>query len=289
MMPQSSVSVIIPCYNGHKFLPQTLDSVRGQTVPVLEIIVIDDGSDDEETIVYLDTLPLDVRLVRQANKGLPSARNAGFREAKGNYVLPLDCDDWLDPGFVEKGLAKINEDGEATFCFAWLNLEAESKGVMEKGYNFFEQLFLNQLPYCLLQPRKLWEELGGYDETMRQGYEDWEFNIRLGKAGYHGAVIKAPLFHYRVQESGMLASISRNQHVTLWSFIRSKHPDLYTLNNLWKLWKIWRLKTSTRPLYLYFAWESLFRILPRSIFDKLVGKMLSYSKSRQYRINPDDV
>ena len=141
MMPQPSVSVIIPCYNGHKYLSHTLDSVQRQTVRVMEIIVIDDGSNDEETIAYLDALSEDIRLVRQINKGLPAARNAGFREANGDYVLPLDCDDWLDPDFIEKGLAEINKDSEASFCFAWLNLEAESKGVMKKGYNFFEQLF----------------------------------------------------------------------------------------------------------------------------------------------------
>lgn len=283
MTDMPSVSVVIPCYNGHKFLAQTIESVQRQSFPVNEIIVIDDGSNDKETIAYLDLMPDGVRLVRQVNKGLPAARNTGFREATGEYVLPLDCDDWLEVDFIEKGLELITSEPEVSFCFAWLDLEVESRGVLKKNYNFFEQLFLNQLPYSLLQPKRLWEELGGYDETMRQGYEDWEYNIRLGKAGYHGAVIEAPLFHYRVQASGMLASLSRRKHASLWSFIRGKHPDLYSLRSLWRYWKIWRKRKSTRSLHLYFGWELLYRILPLPLFNKLVAKVFSYSHSMKYR------
>jgi glycosyltransferase involved in cell wall biosynthesis len=155
------VSVIIPCYNGHEFLAQAIESVRNQTVKVFEIIVVDDGSNNPETVEFLNQIADQVRLVRQGNRGLPGARNRGFSEAKGEYILPLDCDDWLEPEFIELGLKAITENDDVDFVFSWLSLEAEASGVLKKNYNFFEQLFLNQLPYCLLQPKKLWEELGG--------------------------------------------------------------------------------------------------------------------------------
>ena len=58
-----------------------------------------------------------------------------------------------------------------------------------------EQLFLNQMPYCILLSKHIWSKVGKYDETMVDGYEDWEFNIRLGINGYYGIVVQKPLFH----------------------------------------------------------------------------------------------
>ncbi|MEK9842998.1 MULTISPECIES: glycosyltransferase family 2 protein [Thalassospira] len=280
---QPTVSVIIPCYNGHAFLEQAIRSAKEQTVKPVEVIVIDDGSNDPETIEFLDQMSDDVRLVRQENRGLPGARNRGFLEAKGDYVLPLDCDDWLEPNFIEVGLKLISENDDIDYAFSWLALEAESSGVLKKHYNFFEQLFLNQLPYCLLQPKKLWLELGGYDEMMRSGYEDWEWNIRLGKAGYRGGVIEKPLFHYRVQSTAMLASISRRKHVDLWMFIREKHSDLYSGKALVALWRAWRDCQSTRSLSLYFGWELLYRLLPKSVFRGLVATLFSRSHSARFK------
>ena len=106
------VSVILPCYNAARYLPRALDSVRAQTYRDFEIIVIDDGSTDADTLAYLDALAGDVRLVRQSNRGLAGARNRGFEEAAGELVVPLDCDDYLSPDFLDKTLAVIDTDPE---------------------------------------------------------------------------------------------------------------------------------------------------------------------------------
>lgn len=278
-----SVSVVIPCYNTHVFLSQAILSAQLQTVKPLEIIVVDDGSNNPETIRFLNQLPDEVILIRQENKGLPGARNTGFSAARGEYVLPLDCDDWLDPEFIELGLQMIAENNDVDFVFSWLSLEAESSGILKKNYNFFEQLFLNQIPYCLLQPKKFWEKMGGYDENMRHGYEDWEWNIRLGSAGYKAGVISQPLFHYRVQSSAMLSSISRKKHVDLWLFIRRKYRKNYSARMLLSTWSKWRKFDSTRPLMIYFFWEILFRILPKRLFEKLVSFLFLFSDSSKFR------
>lgn len=282
-----TVSVIIPCFNGHEFLEQAIESALKQTVLPLEVLVIDDGSDNPDTVFLLDRLLLPrVRVIRQENKGLPSARNTGFREAKGDYVLPLDCDDWLEPSFIEKSFNLILKNEEVDFAFSWMCLEVEAKGVLKKNYNFFEQLFLNQLPYCLLQPRKIWVDLGGYDESMRQGYEDWEWNIRLGKHGYLGACVPEPLFHYRVRSTAMLASISRKKHVDLWVFIRNKHQELYSREALLVQWRSWREKKSTRPLWMYFGWDCLYSLLPRKVFRVLVSCLFYLAHSSNLRRKP---
>src|SRR5688500_638934 len=84
-----TISVVLPCYNTHVHLSQAIDSVLAQTFPHIEIIVVDDGSSNTDTLEFLNNrLPSDVRLVRQNNKGLSAARNAGFAAARGEYVLP---------------------------------------------------------------------------------------------------------------------------------------------------------------------------------------------------------
>lgn len=274
------VSVVIPCYNSGATIAQTVASVRSQTWPDIEIVVVDDGSTDAATVAVLDALE-GVVFVRQKNAGLPAARNVGFSKAQGTYVLPLDADDWLEPEAIACLMEGLRSDASAAYSYCFLQLEGEARGVLAKSYNFFEQLFLNQMPYCLLIPKTAWAELGGYDESMRKGYEDWEFNIRLGAAGYFGHVVQSPLFHYRVASGGMLLSQSNRLHGELWAQIQSKHGDLYRMPKLMSLWWEWRRRPSTYPLALYFFWLAVHRLLPTSAFASLFRWLRKRSHSRR--------
>lgn len=278
-MNAPAVSVVLPCYNAHAHLPQALDSLRVQTFRNFETIVVDDGSTDPDTRSLLDTLPDDVRVVRQENRGLAGARNRGFAEARADLVLPLDCDDWLAPEFLADACRALDGAPDRSFAFADLTLEGEASGTLQKPFNLFEQLFFNQLPYCMLIPRSAWVELGGYDEAMRQGYEDWEFNIRLGLEGYSGIPLAQPHFHYRVSSSGMLASVSRNRHVELWRYIRAKHSADYRMRRLFRLWRTWRKRPSTRPLVVYAIWELCYRVLPDRVLNRLFLSLRPLSHS----------
>jgi glycosyltransferase involved in cell wall biosynthesis len=268
------ISVILPCFNAVEFLPCALHSLHAQTFRDFEIIIVDDGSSDPATIAYLDALPDDIRLLRQKNRGLPGARNAGIEAAQGRYVVPLDCDDWLAPEFLDKTLAALLANPEAGFAFAHLALEGEASGALAKNYNFFEQLFVNQLPYCIMFRRDLWAAAGGYDETMRQGYEDWEFNIRLGGGGHYGVVVAAPLFHYRVSAKGMLKSISSARHGQLWHDIQRRNAACYRLPALFGCWRRWRRSPSTYPLVFYFGLLALHKLLSRSWFNAVFRRIL---------------
>lgn len=275
------VSVVIPCYNTPSFLGQAIDSVRAQTYPDIEIIVVDDGSNDPETIASLDRLGSDVLLIRQENRGLPAARNVGFVAAKGDFILPLDADDWLEPTFVEKLVGLLVQRPELAFTFSYIRMRGEGYGVLHKNYNFFEQLFFNQLPYCLMLRKAAWQEAGGYDESMRKGYEDWEFNIRLGCLGFFGAVVPEPLFNYRIAQSGMLLSTSSKIHGELWEIIRKKHQKLYGIASLFRLWSVWRRQPSTYPLWLYPMWLIVAKLLPRKAFASIFSFLRRHSHGRR--------
>lgn len=274
------VSVVIPCYNSGATIGQTVASVQTQTWPRVEIVVVDDGSTDPATIAVLDALT-GIRLVRQQNAGLPAARNAGFAAATGDFFLPLDADDWLEADAIEELLSALKENPGAAFAYSHLKLEGEASGLLVKSYNFFEQLFLNQMPYCLLLPRSVVNAVGGYDESMRKGYEDWEFNIRLGARGFFGHVVPRPLFHYRVSSGGMLISQSNRLHGVLWAQIQQKHPDLYQMSRLISLWSDWNSRPSTYPLILYFAWIMVHRLLPATWFTALFQWLRQRSHSRR--------
>jgi glycosyltransferase involved in cell wall biosynthesis len=259
------VSVIIPCYNSGATLKKTIDSIKKQSYRNIEIVVVDDGSDCKMTKNFLDSLN-GIHLIRQKNKGLASARNAGILFAKGELILPLDSDDWLHPTMI-KSLLDVLQSQSGFYCYCDTVLEGERSGLLSKEYNFFEQLFLNQLPYCLLFRKSLWQIVGGYDESMILGYEDWEFNIRLGKAGYFPIHVSQPLFHYRVSKNGMLISKSNLIHGDIWKTIQKKHFELYSIKTILRTWNNWKDKPSVNNLSVYFLLYALHKTLPKKIFS----------------------
>lgn len=103
-MSNPTVSVVIPCYNGAKFLRETLDSVLSQTYPVLEVLVIDDGSTDDSAAIA-ESYGSPIRVIRQPNQGESVARNRGIDEAKGDWIAFLDADDLWEPVKIEKQIA----------------------------------------------------------------------------------------------------------------------------------------------------------------------------------------
>ena len=110
-----NVSVVIPSYNSAKFLPEAIESILEQTLPVFEIIVVDDGSTDE-TKEICDRYPA-VKYVYQNNQGVAAARNTGLRVSTGEYIIFLDSDDCLLPEAIEIGVNHINALPEVGLVF----------------------------------------------------------------------------------------------------------------------------------------------------------------------------
>src|SRR5260370_26231735 len=218
------VSIVVPCHNGGRFLDGLLASLGAQTFRDFETIIVDDGSTEAATREKLEQLDPAVRVVHQENRYLPGARNRGFLEARAELVLPLDCDDTLEPSYLAETVAILEHaPPEVGFVFTHRRLTDMLAGVLPRHLNRFDQLFLNQLPYCMLIRRSSWQAVGGYDETMRDGTRDWEFNIRLSCSGFRGIELAQPLFVYSVRPDGMLMSRATRMHGTIWRHIRAKH------------------------------------------------------------------
>lgn len=120
-MASPRVSVVMPCYNGEAYLAAAIDSVLGQTVTDLELIVVDDGSTDGSAIV-LSRYGDRIRVLRQANAGVSAARNAGVAAAQGEFLAFLDSDDWWEPEFLQEMLAAMNDPAVAIAYCGWQNV-----------------------------------------------------------------------------------------------------------------------------------------------------------------------
>jgi len=193
------VSVIIPCYNQGHYLMDAIMSVFEQTHGSFEIIVVDDGSTDPSTVSLLNTLNLPATtIIRQANVGLPGARNAGIRAAQGEYVVALDADDELAPSYISELLEVLQKNPTAGFAHCWADLYGDVEYVWAtRPFNLAWMLVENSVVGCTMIRAEALAAVGLYDETMTSGNEDWELWIRLAKAGWESEQVRKPLFRYR--------------------------------------------------------------------------------------------
>lgn len=227
------VSVVIPCFDQGRFLDGAIRSVFEQTMGSFEVIVVDDGSTDPETIGVIDRLDSPrTRVIRQDNRGLSAARNAGISEARGELVVPLDADDELTPEFLDRLVAELDANPDAALACCWARLFGDIDAVWApRRYNPYQLLLSNSIVGCVVLRRAAWEAVGGYDETMRNGNEDWELWVRLMDAGWGVTEVNEPLFRYR--KHGISMSVETESRFEEGrSELVGRHRDLYSPQRL---------------------------------------------------------
>ena len=209
------VSAIIPCYNAQSTVAQAVESVLKQSSPVDEIIVVNDGSTDDSLRVLQDIARQygRVKLIDQENRGVANARNNALAIAQGEYILTLDADDYFEPTFVEKAL-QVFEGGKtlgAVMC-GYVRVVAGKKILPYiPGEVSLESCLLhNGALSCLLFKKMALLDADAYDENMVEGYEDWDLNIRLLKAGFSFGIVKEVLFNYTDTKDSRTAQATIN-------------------------------------------------------------------------------
>lgn len=125
------VSVIIPCYNGAKYISKTMDSVMSQTYPDWEMIIIDDGSTDEsaEIVQAYRERESRIHLIRQENAGSAAARNSGIRVARGQYIALLDADDLWDGDFLWNQISYMKEKSSVCVYCSYRMIDGQGKEI----------------------------------------------------------------------------------------------------------------------------------------------------------------
>ena len=223
------VSIVIPCYNPRPFLLEAIASARAQTCGSVEIILVNDGSNTPQGTALLQSCVSKVdRYIEQANRGLPAARNVGFRAASAEFVIPLDADDLLDRDYARVCLAAAARQRDAAFIYTdYRVFGVRSYAQRVPEYNLYGLLERNILTYAALIRHSVWAAAGGYDESMTHGYEDWEFWLRLGLRGQFGRRAAGVLFRYRKQGPS-LTDVARRHDEEIKEYIRTKHAGLYS-------------------------------------------------------------
>jgi len=225
------ISIIIPCYNDAQYIEQAVLSALNQTYPNIEVIVVDDGSNATTKAVLQRLESKITKLITQENQGQSKARNVGIDQAKGEFILVLDSDDFFEPTFCEKA-SLILEDIEIKLVASYM-VRFNDNGVIDEYRNFGGDIstliLINQATGSGMFRKKDFLSVGGYDETMRSGFEDWEFYIRLLQDGGDLFVIKQALFYYRLRENSTTLRANKIKYQLL-KYIYSKHQNLYIAN-----------------------------------------------------------
>ncbi|HNW25914.1 MAG TPA: glycosyltransferase [Candidatus Gastranaerophilaceae bacterium] len=226
------VSIIIPCYNSGEYLDEAVESVKNQTFKDVEIIIVNDGSTDVNTIEQLKKYyNTDVKVINTDNQGVSQARNTGIKEAGGEYILPLDSDDKIHPEYVESAVKILDENLQIGICYCEAEFFGDIKGKWNLPKFELKDFLARNCIFCTAMYRKsAWEKVGGYKKEMDKGFEDWEFWLSLIEAG--GQVHRIPkiLFYYRQSEFSRSANSANKNLPELIKKIVMFHPKLYAEN-----------------------------------------------------------
>ena len=220
MLDNVLVSIVIPVYNTKaEFIKECIESIVDIKYPH-EIIVVDDGSYEKDTLEFLSIMGNDsnVKLLQKNNEGASSARNFGIKNATGKYILPLDSDDLLISKNLELALDKLLSDENIDIVYGDFQNFGD-KNTYNKSGEFSRMKIAisgNYVSAVILYKKEVWDSLGGYDITFNS-IEDWDFSSRAAVFGYNFTYLAAPLFMYRRIFNGK--SLSQND---LSSYIENK-------------------------------------------------------------------
>jgi glycosyltransferase involved in cell wall biosynthesis len=219
VVPQASpapdhprLSIIVTCFNLGTYVIDALASVVACADPLIETIIVDDGSSQRATIDVLAALEEHGwRVVHQRNKGVASARNAGIEVARGEYVLPLDADNRMRPEYPLKSIRVLDEDPRVGVVYGDCELFGRERG-RRRVPNFDLHLLHigNYIDACAVFRRQIWADVGGYDEDLGcLGHDDWDFWLTVADRGWRFHHIPEIMFDYRVRARSMTAAATR--------------------------------------------------------------------------------
>lgn len=294
-MHNPKISVIIPCYNHVQFIVEAMESVLKQTFKDFECIIINDGSVDNTDNVVLNWIKDDKRFkyFYQDNSGLSNARNKGISLSSGTYILPLDADDKISDNYLEKcfEVLELHYDVKIAYGEAYLFGKVNRKWNLD-SYSFEDILYKNMI-YCSgLFRKEDWVKVGGYDENLLEGLEDWEFWINILKDGGEVVKIKHCYFYYRLKDNSMITEfVLKNSYgYNSRLYIFEKHINFYRKTNFYDMYyENYKLKRSIKNPLAFLSIYDLFLLLLKSLYlntayliTRIIRKIFSKNKSNYH-------
>jgi len=225
------VSVIMPCYNDGKYIMEAIDSIVKQTYQNWELIIVDDGSDDEETKRIINEIQNPkIKVFHTEHLRPAGARNYGIQKAEGTYILPVDSDDRIHEEYMEKAVKMIESNPRIGVVYCKAELFGEKSGSWNlPDYSFKHMLLDNIVFVTALFYKSDWEKVGGFNTSMAQGMEDYDFWLSI--LGLEREICQIPevLFYYRIKPVSRTTNFQDNcvQVQNTYQQIYYNHKEFY--------------------------------------------------------------
>ncbi len=229
MSKQNKVSVIIPCHNDGKFLQEAVDSVLQQPWQNLEVIIMDDGSTDKETLHLLQSINHGrVQVFFNPPKGVSATRNEAIAKATGTYILPLDADDKLGVRFLKQAVDVLENNPDIKLVAGKIKMFGRRSGIKPMPPFTFETLLArNTFAVTSLFRKKDFLQTNGFNINMKSGFEDWDFWISLLENGGEVAILPVVAVNYRVKKRSRNSSLTSQHFQKLRRQLYDNHREAY--------------------------------------------------------------
>lgn len=227
-MNKPVLSVIIPCFNSGRLPLEAVESVMASAHPEMAtVIIVDDGSTDEESIAVVRKLEEDGHTVLyQENRGPAAARNAGVRRAQTPYLLFLDSDNRVREDYIHQGVHFLEIHPDVGVFYGRPNFVGDTTGRLfpTRPFDLSSLLVNNYIDLCAVVRKAAWESVGGFDENrLLIGQEDWELWIRLGGHGWKFHFHDEVSFDYRIRPDSLSTKVNRDE---IASYIFSRNAKI---------------------------------------------------------------
>ena len=223
------VSVIIPSYNLGQYIVETLESVAAQTFTDWECLIVENGSTDGSLSIVNEYCYHDTRfipVVYQENVGVAAARNRALELAEGEYILFLDADDLIEPGYMAAAVEALDADPSLTIVYG----KAERFGA-ETSWDLppfsMDTMLASNCLYISCFFRKA--QAASFDPSFKSGFEDWDFWLSLLESVENPKVLQLPelYFHYRTRRKSRNAGVTDEALKDIRFKLWEKHKALY--------------------------------------------------------------
>lgn len=224
------ISIIVPCYNGAKYIRETLDCLQKQTIEEWECIIVNDGSTDNSLEILKEYAEKDSRYkyIDKKNEGPAIARNTAIAASSGKYILPLDADDLIAPSYANKAIDYLEEHPKCKLVYCKARFFGDRNDTVQLPvYNFHELPYENSIFCSCIYRRIDFDKTQGYNPNMIFRNEDWDFLLSLLSEDDDVYCLPEVLFFYR-QHGVTRNNNSDEPHAYANLQMIINHPNVYS-------------------------------------------------------------
>lgn len=267
----TKVSIIIPVYNKGKYVEEAVMSAINQTYKNIEFICIDDASTDdsyEKLKKLADKYEKIILLKNEENKGVIYSRNTAIEHATGEYILPLDADDIIEPTYVEKAVEVLDKRPDVGIVYCKADFTGEKNEEWKLPEFDKEKFLFGNVIFCSALFRKSdFYKAGMYKENMKDGWEDYDLWLSFIENNLDVYKIPEVLFHYRKFNTETRSTVIDSNIYNGFKKIIRNHLDIYLGNNevLIRIIEPTKSKIFEKINKKYKKYKNLFNILLVSI------------------------